>query len=1104
VTATDPSHYFGTLPALTLEKSTNGQDADAPTGPFISVGDPVDWTFEATNNGNVALNFFGVTDLQLPPDAVTCPPAPLVLDPGDSVTCTASGTATAGQYSNIGLAAARPVNIPPGTPLDNVLATDPSHYFGADPGISIEKFTNGVDADTPADAPELRIGSVVEWGYLVGNTGNEALRNVQVTDDRGVLPVLVDGDDNGNGLLDVGEFWLFEATGTATAGLYANIGSVEATDDLGSVVTDDDPSHYLGIITDLEIEKSTNGEDADFAPGPQLAVGDPVTWEYVVTNNGNTPLVNLRVTDDQGPVPVLQDGDTNDDGALDPGESWRYTAQGTAIEGQYENLATARALSVDAEGLTEEVETTDPSHYFGGDSEPALVIEKLTNGEDADIEPGPLVEAGTDVLFIYLVANTGNVPLNDVRVTDDQGLAVDCQGGNPIPALPVGAIGLCAATDTATLGQYQNIGTAEGTGIFGEVVDDTDPSHYYGYDVSGQPLARIDLEKATEGQDADLPPGPSLTPGATVNFTYEVTNTGSLPLRNVGVTDDQGVVVTCPSGNPIPLLLAGAAETCTGSATVGIGPYANLGTAEGEDPNGNPVTDSDPSNHVGASPGIAIEKATNGVDADLPTDAQRLQQGTAITWTYVVTNRGNEDLVNVQLLDDQGVTPVHVAGDVADPGVLNVGETWTFEAQGSVEPDLYANVGTISAEGALSTIAVEASDPSHYFGIVNGLTLEKSTNGTDADAPPGPQVPVGGTVSWVYLASNTGNHPLIDPVLVDDQGVVPVFQNGDTNGDGILDPGETWRYSASGSAVAGQYMNTGSVVATSVADDGASRSVQASDPSHYFGGSNTPSLVIEKLTNAEDADLPPGPLLAIGSNAVFVYGILNTGNIAITDVRVTDDQGLVPDCVGGNPIPLLEPGSFDICIAIGTVTGGQYVNIGTASGTDILGQPVTASDPSHHFGFTEMVGGPGAAVDIEKSTNGQDADTAPGPLFPVGTRAAFDYRVTNTGGVPLRNLLVTDDQGVVVFCPSGNPIPLLDVGGVETCTGDTRVVDGDYVNIGMVDGVGPQNEPVTDSDPSHHRGFVASLAVPVLPGLGLLLLSVLLGGVGMVALRRGR
>ena len=41
------------------------------------------------------------------------------------------------------------------------------------------------------------------------------------------------------------------------------------------------------------------------------------------------------------------------------------------------------------------------------------------------------------------------------------------------------------------------------------------------------------------------------------------------------------VVVSCPSGNPIPLLTVGASETCTGSTTVVAGLYTNIGTATG-------------------------------------------------------------------------------------------------------------------------------------------------------------------------------------------------------------------------------------------------------------------------------------------------------------------------------------------------------------------------------------------------------------------------------------------------------------------------------------------------------------------------------------------
>ena len=37
-----------------IEKYTNGEDADTPTGPLITVGDPVAWTYVVTNTGNVA------------------------------------------------------------------------------------------------------------------------------------------------------------------------------------------------------------------------------------------------------------------------------------------------------------------------------------------------------------------------------------------------------------------------------------------------------------------------------------------------------------------------------------------------------------------------------------------------------------------------------------------------------------------------------------------------------------------------------------------------------------------------------------------------------------------------------------------------------------------------------------------------------------------------------------------------------------------------------------------------------------------------------------------------------------------------------------------
>ena len=56
---------------------------------------------------------------------------------------TATGTAEAGQYMNTGTASGADANDSGAT----TSATDPSHYFGSDASIAIEKQTNGEDAD---------------------------------------------------------------------------------------------------------------------------------------------------------------------------------------------------------------------------------------------------------------------------------------------------------------------------------------------------------------------------------------------------------------------------------------------------------------------------------------------------------------------------------------------------------------------------------------------------------------------------------------------------------------------------------------------------------------------------------------------------------------------------------------------------------------------------------------------------------------------------------------------------------------------------------------------------------------------------------------------
>jgi hypothetical protein len=288
-------------------------------------------------------------------------------DDGDNVLETteawiyqATGTAAAGQYANNSTVTGTP---PVGA---NVSDDDPSHYFGSEACIHIEKSTNGEDADSPT-GPYIPVGGVVNWTYNVTNCGSVNLTSIVVTDDNGTPgnlgddfnPVRISGDD-GDNVLETTEAWIYQATGTAAAGQYANNSTVTGTLPVGANVSDDDPSHYFGLGPAIDIEKHTNGEDADSPTGPYIGVNSSVSWTYIVTNTGAVNLTGIVVTDDHlGVTPVYLSGDDGD-GVLNPSEIWIYQAFGVAQAGQYANVGTVNGTPP----VGPDVSDSDPSHYY--------------------------------------------------------------------------------------------------------------------------------------------------------------------------------------------------------------------------------------------------------------------------------------------------------------------------------------------------------------------------------------------------------------------------------------------------------------------------------------------------------------------------------------------------------------------------------------------------------------------------------------------------------------------------------------------------------------------------------------------------------------------
>jgi hypothetical protein len=148
----------------------------------------------------------------------------------------------------------------------------------------------------------------------------------------------------------------------------------------------------------------------------------------------------------------------------------------------------------------------------------------------------------------------------------------------------------------------------------------------------------------------------------------------------------------------------------------------------------------------------------------------------------------------------------------------------------SILGGLVKRIGWVTAVG-VATAAALFLFPVAAAGQSPAIRIVKFTNGQDANSKPGPTVPVGSTVTWTYVVTNTGDVPLGNVVVTDNkEGAVTSF-TGDTNGNGLLDLTETWVYTLTGIATAGQYKNTAKATGTLPIGQTAT----ATDLSHYFG-----------------------------------------------------------------------------------------------------------------------------------------------------------------------------------------------------------------------------------------------------------------------------
>ena len=490
-------------------------------------------------------------------------------------------------------------------------------------------------------------------------------------------------------------------TNTATAhAAFTLFGDADAT----AVDSNADSATVLATqLPALTLDKSSPTATYD-------AVGDTLTYSYLLTNTGNVTLAGpFTVTDDRATVTCPADT------SLAPGHSVTCSATYSASQADLDagfvtNTATAHAAFTRyLESSPSAVDSNADSATIPATQLPKISIDKTTTTTTYD-------SVGDTLTYSYLVTNTGNVTLSGpFTVSDDRALDESCPA---LPSLAPGATITCSATDAVTQADLDAgfvTNTATGSGSFTFHLDaapTTITSSADSVTIIATQLPKLTLDKTTPTVTYD-------SVGDTLTYSYLLTNTGNVTLAGPFTVSDDRATVTCPADTS---LAPGHSVTCSATDTatqadLDAGFVTNTATAHAAftrylessptavDSNGDSTT-------IEATQYVTLDLTKTG-SLDVGSDG-RATPGDLITFSFTVDNTGNVTLTAPTVTDDH-CTPAYASGDLNLNGKLDVEETWTFTCsygidQADIDAGSLTNHAAANADGPLGRHADATDD----------------------------------------------------------------------------------------------------------------------------------------------------------------------------------------------------------------------------------------------------------------------------------------------------------------------------------------------------------------------------------------------------------
>ena len=462
----------GVTPALELTSSIAGEESSTP---HYLTGDTIPLEHNIANTGDVALTNITVTTSGAD-TAATCPSTRLA--PTETMQCVQLAPVLPGSQHITATVTSQAGNTPLLQSINNQIlpyqatSSDVAGYYGTQAELlTLDPSGTFLALNTGNQQPHFALsldpsstGSVSNLSVLDNNATPD-----NPNDDHPAA--YLTGDDNNNDILDLGEQWKYEASGSnAIAAATSQLATPATPTTAAEIVlrqgqpihiTAGNPTQYFAAAP--AIEAVTVIQQTEPGPAGTALQGTPIVWATTITNTGNTAIGALRVgSPEPGDQhePRYVTGDENNNDILDLGEQWEYLTQTEpATPGQTTIMFTVQGTGLLPEDLTDPISPLTPI-TAGTDPSVAATAIAAVFVAAPDLTAQAVPDSNTNTWHIQ-VTNTGNTALDKLQAETSSGplqcptgiglgQTVTCTQPNPPTAVAMATIQATASATPVT------------------------------------------------------------------------------------------------------------------------------------------------------------------------------------------------------------------------------------------------------------------------------------------------------------------------------------------------------------------------------------------------------------------------------------------------------------------------------------------------------------------------------------------------------------------------------------------------------------------------------------------------------------------------------